>query len=312
MPPGHGHTSVSARGISVGRKGVASLLFALARPTDAKASALDGGDLPESGIYIEHFAFTESWDTPPFIDRESYTASRDWKLDLHARHGTTLIETFSHEQRAGRLMANLARRLREHGVAFRPIPTEDVFAVLNEQGRVAPFTRLVGTFLQHFKGSRLSVEKVLRRAAESEDADRAEAFLAGFRPILERYEGRLSRSGEIDFDDMVNRATDHVAAGRYESPYRLHTDRRVPGHLRRPGGATEGAAGSARGRAAVRGRRRLAGRLPFRRSGHRHHARFRDGLPGRDACGAGDDLPLFGRGERCGDPFCARQSRADS
>ena len=176
--------------------------------------------LPESGIYIEHFAFTESWDTPPFIDRESYTASRDWKLDLHARHGTTLIETFSHEQRAGRLMANLARRLREHGVAFRPIPTEDVFAVLNEQGRVAPFTRLVGTFLQHFKGSRLSVEKVLRRAAESEDAGRAEAFLAGFRPILERYEGRLSRSGEIDFDDMVNRATDHVAAGRYESPYR--------------------------------------------------------------------------------------------
>ena len=176
--------------------------------------------LSESGIYIEHFALSASGDTPPFIDRESYTAERQWKLDLHAKNGTTLIETFSHEQRASRLMTNLKRKLREHGVALRPIGTDHVFAVLNEQKKVSPFTRLVATFLRHYKGSRLSAEEVLRRAADSEDPGRAEAFLAVFRPIHESYEKRLDDAGEIDFDDMVNRATDHVVAGRYKSPYR--------------------------------------------------------------------------------------------
>ena len=176
--------------------------------------------LPGHDIYIEHFALTKSGDTPPFIDRESYTAERRWKLDLHAEHGTTLIQTFSHEQRDGKLMANLARRLRENGVAFNPIAPDEVFAALNEQGRVAPFTRLVATFVQHFKGSRLSAESVLARAADSADPGRAKAFLDVFRPILDRYERHLAALGEIDFDDMINRATDHVVAGRYESPYR--------------------------------------------------------------------------------------------
>ena len=176
--------------------------------------------LTESGIYIEHFALSETGETPPFIDREEYTASREWKLGLHATHETTLIQTFSHEQRSGELMRKLARELKKHGVTFRPVPREAVFARLNEQGRVAPFTRLVATFLQHFKGSRLSAEEALRRATDSSEPGRAEAFLAVFRPILDRYEERLSEAGEIDFDDMVNRATDHLTAGRYESPYR--------------------------------------------------------------------------------------------
>ena len=76
--------------------------------------------LPDAGIYIEHFALSESGDTPPFIDRDEYTASRTWKLELHAEHGTTLIETFSHEQAAGRLTEKLAEKLRAHGVKFAP------------------------------------------------------------------------------------------------------------------------------------------------------------------------------------------------
>ena len=175
--------------------------------------------LTEAGIYIEHFALSANGDTPPFIDREEYTASREWKLELHARHGTTLVETFSHEQASGQLMRNLATRLQAHGVVLSSMPTDEIFDVLNEQGRVAPFTRLVATFLQHFKGSRTSLEDLGRRAAKAHDPHRAQAFLRVFRPILERYEASLAEAGEIDFHDMINRATNHVAAGRYRSPY---------------------------------------------------------------------------------------------
>ena len=175
--------------------------------------------LPDAGIYVEHFALSENGDTPPFMDGAEYTASRKWKLELHAKHGTTLIETFSHEQAAGQLTERLADKLRAHDVALRPIPRETIFAVLNEQGQVAPFTRLVATFLKHFKGARLSIEAVEARASEKRDAGRSAAFLRVFRPILERYEAKLAEAGEIDFHDMINRATDHVTAGRYRNPF---------------------------------------------------------------------------------------------
>ena len=175
--------------------------------------------LPGAGIYIEHFALSESGDTPPFIDRDKYTAERTWKLELHEEHGTTLIETFSHEQAAGRLTENLAAKLRAHDVKFTRIPREEIFEVLNEQGRVEPLPQLVATLLQHFKGARLSIGELERRATVKRDGGRATAFLRVVRPIFERYEATLAQAGEIDFHDMINRATDHVLAGRYRSPY---------------------------------------------------------------------------------------------
>ena len=175
--------------------------------------------LPEAGIYIEHLALNASGDTPPFIDREEYLRSLEWKRKLHAEHGTVLVETFSHEHAAGKLTENLARKLAGHGVTFSPIPPEEMFTVLEEQGRIDSFTRLTATFLHHFKGARLSLGQVSRRAAGLRDRLRAEAFLAVFEPIFERYREALFEVGQIDFHDMINTATEHVEAGRYRSPF---------------------------------------------------------------------------------------------
>ena len=175
--------------------------------------------LPEHGIYIEHFGIDAAGNTAPFIDREKYRQEMEWKRGVHAERGTVLIETFSHEQTDGRLLRNLTEKLEAHGVTLSPIPREEIFAALDRQGRIDPFTRLVATFLQHFKGSRLSFEEVAKRASAHRDRRRAQAFLAVFRPIFERYEETLASTGEIDFHDMINRATDLVEEGRYRSPF---------------------------------------------------------------------------------------------
>ena len=175
--------------------------------------------LPEHGIYIEHFGVDANGNPAPFIDREQYWRDMEWKRGVHAEHGTVLIETFSHEHTDGRLLRNLAEKLSAHGVKLSPIPREDMFAALEQQGRFDPFTRLVATFLQHFKGSRLSHVDIVERAAAHCDPRRAGVFLPVFRLIFERYEEALARAGEIDFHDMINRATDLVEEGRYRSPF---------------------------------------------------------------------------------------------
>ncbi len=175
--------------------------------------------LPEAGIYIEHFGLDANGNTAPFVDQQKYLESMAWKLQKHEEHGTTLIQTFSHEHASGTLIRNLEDKLAEHGVTFSPIPSERTFAILEEQGRIDPFTRLVATFLQHFKGAQLSFEDVAQRAGDLGDPGRTAAFLAVFRPIFDRYQETLANAGEIDFHDMIGKATEHVESGQYESPF---------------------------------------------------------------------------------------------
>jgi len=175
--------------------------------------------LTEAKIYIEHFALSASGDTPPFINKEEYLKSREWKLALHKAHETVLIETFSYEKSAGRLTENLAEKLRTHGVELNPIPPADMFETLMEQGRVDPFTRFLATFIQHFKGAQLSIDVITRRAAGMRDHQRAQAFIKIFEPIYRKYEGWLAKHEQIDFHDMILRATEHVEKGLYVSPH---------------------------------------------------------------------------------------------
>ncbi|MCY4168299.1 MAG: UvrD-helicase domain-containing protein, partial [Rhodobacter sp.] len=175
--------------------------------------------LPDHGIYIEHFGIDDRGNTAPFVDREKYHEEMAWKRNVHAERGTVLVETFTHERTDGRLIRNLERKLAERGVELAPIPRDRVFALLEARGRVDPFIRLLATFLQHFKGGGHSLEEVAARAQSLDDGGRAEAFLAVFGPVFERYRETLVRAGEIDFHDMIGRATDHIEAGRWRSPF---------------------------------------------------------------------------------------------
>lgn len=187
--------------------------------TSKKSAYRPDFHLPDSGIYIEHFGVDAAGNTAPWIDREEYHRSMDWKRKLHAGHGTVLIETFSHEHSAGLLLRNLEAKLKSHGVAIEPVPPSETFAALEQRGRMTPFLRLLATFLHHFKGARLTLDEVARRAEAAADPLRARAFLAVFRAVYERYERDLRERDQIDFHDMINRATDHVEAGTYRSPF---------------------------------------------------------------------------------------------
>ncbi len=174
--------------------------------------------LSDHGIYIEHFGIDAKGRTAPYVDRKKYHEDMSWKRRVHQDNGTTLIETFSYEDVDGRLLLNLARKLKQHSVTMSPVAGDEVFAVLEEQGRISPLVKLMATFLRHFKGSRLSFHEITKRVVAHRDRARTQAFLRVFRPVYERYQKALS--GEIDYEDMVNRSADLVEAGRFRSPFR--------------------------------------------------------------------------------------------
>ena len=122
----------------------------------------------------------------------------------------------------GRAQAFLTEKLAAHGVTLSPIPRKKVFAVLKQQKRIDPFTRLVATFLQHFKDSRLSFPDIADRAGAHRDPGRAQAFLTEKLAAHGVTLSPIPRKKVFDVlkqQKRIDPFTRLVEAGRYRSPF---------------------------------------------------------------------------------------------
>ena len=172
--------------------------------------------LPGHDIYIEHFALDERGNSPP--GWKGYAEGVAWKRRVHERNGTKLIETYSWQYRQGKgpLLSSLRYRLEEEEVSFERV---SVAALIQ---RLAGFViswlaRLLATFINHFKTSKLTSDELRARAL---DQRRDESFLNLFEQVYGRYEGLLEKEQALDFHDLINLAARYVREGRYRTPYR--------------------------------------------------------------------------------------------
>ena len=172
--------------------------------------------LPEHGIYIEHFALNEQGQAPEGWNR--YVEEGRWKRETHNRHGTRLIETYSWQFRKGTIGSTLEQKLQDAGVAFKPVPPEELVKRLSSE-KLSGLSHLLGTFLNHVKSSDLDHEEILARAKGQKDKDRAKCFLEIFRDVREGYEDLLQAENAVDFHDLINKAAAIIADGRWDNPF---------------------------------------------------------------------------------------------
>ena len=173
--------------------------------------------LPDHDLYIEHFALDEDGRAPKHF--KGYEDGVDWKRDVHRKHGTRLIETYSWQCRQGILPIFLERALELEGVELTPVPPEQLLRKLGDRA-VSDFGRLVATFLQHVRSSRLTPDELKRRAAKTRRPLRNRLFLEIFERVRQRYESALAEERAIDFNDQIIQASDLIASERWTSHYR--------------------------------------------------------------------------------------------
>ncbi len=154
--------------------------------------------------------------TAPFIDRDEYLEGMAWKRQVHEECGTTLLETYSWQREEGRLLEALAKKVGPF-ISIRPIPELEIYDQVTQLGMVDTFTSLIATFLRHFKNGGYRIEDCEAKATTAKMGKRAEAFLKIFGAVFREYQARLG--DRIDFEDMVNRATALVEAGKHDSPF---------------------------------------------------------------------------------------------
>jgi DNA helicase-4 len=175
---------------------------------------------PDADAYLEHWGVNEKGEPPPsFV---GYKESMAWKREVHARNGTKLLETTMAELWSGKAFQYLETELPKLGITLDPDPERPVPGRAPiENPRLA---RTIRSFITHAKSNRLS-QSELRARLDSGVAGsfkfRHTLFLRLAEKISEEWEARLKEAKCIDFEDMLNLATDCVEQGRWTSPYDL-------------------------------------------------------------------------------------------
>ena len=182
--------------------------------------------LPEYNIYIEHFGIDKNGNVPPWFKgsegksaKDKYNEGIAWKREQHRLNKTTLIETYSWENKDGILLSNLEKKLKLKGVALNPMTDDELWNYLqhNHPHEIDNFCTLIHTFLSLVKANNKSISE-LKQMAKGDH--RALILIDLFEPIYKQYESYLKSKEEIDFNDMINMATEIVSRGDFKSQYK--------------------------------------------------------------------------------------------
>ena len=177
--------------------------------------------LPEYDIYIEYFGIDENNDVAPYIDKEKYNESIEWKRKLHKEKDTTMIETFYYENKQGKLLKNLENKLKEHGVKICQKTDTEIWNTIqnNNKGLLNETCRAFETIINLIKSDNYSLEHVYSLPAVSY-SNLNKLTLDLIKPIYEAYQKGLEENGWIDFNDMINLATDNALNNKYVHNYK--------------------------------------------------------------------------------------------
>lgn len=187
--------------------------------------------LDDYNIYIEHFGLNRNCENHLIGGKssEEYVKEMEWKRKVHKKYGTTLIETFSYYQSENRLLTRLVEKLQAQGVEFNEIDYREVYRILLENKTIKEwedFIVLLKTFIELFKGNNYDETKFkefydyVGGLKDSFSKDRTIAFLKIVEEIYNDYEAYLLKIKKIDFNDMINKASDCIVKNGLDLPYK--------------------------------------------------------------------------------------------
>ncbi|MDX2370565.1 MAG: UvrD-helicase domain-containing protein, partial [Colwellia sp.] len=182
---------------------------------------------------------------PAYIDKDAYHEGIECKRATHHKFDTQCLEFTYAQHKEGKLLSVLIASLIAHQTQLDILPTEElstelILATLNESGRITALAKTLGQLVGLYKaaclGSTLAssldgtLENTLKASLKTSLKDnviansaypkQTEKALALLKPIILAYEQHLTFHGEIDFEDMINKALTYVQTGKFQSPWR--------------------------------------------------------------------------------------------
>lgn len=186
--------------------------------------------LKDYDIWLEHFGVDENncakWLTP--YNEKKYVDEMLIKRETHKANNTKLLETYSYYNRDNKLLQKLREMLEMENVSFKPRDSRIIYekVTTNDEKFGKEITKLIESFINLSKSRRQdknSLSNLLLNRYLLNNTftfERQKLFLSFVLPILEKYDNTLKERNEIDFNDMINYATDIIKENKFDYRYR--------------------------------------------------------------------------------------------
>lgn len=184
--------------------------------------------LPEYDIYIEYFGIDENNKVAPYFKdknglsaSDAYNESIKWKRKLHKDNNTIMIETFYYENKQGKLISNLESKLKKYDVKISPKSEKELWEIINKNnsGLLNEICNVFSTIISLIKSNNYSIDYV-NELDEIKKSLINKLTLELIYPIYQDYQTELNKNGMIDFNDMINMATEAIADNKYIHNYK--------------------------------------------------------------------------------------------
>lgn len=187
--------------------------------------------LPENEIYLEHFGVNRNCHAL-WLDElgcKKYKEGIAWKRELHEKYGSKLVETYSYYMSEDRLLLRLEEKLKDEGVEIKEIDYAYLISKIVEKNKVnrfKDFMKLIQSFIELFKGNDYKIDKFdeFKKSVDLIDDEfnkkRNSLFLNIVEDIYISYQNYLSETKKIDFNDMINHATEEVKKDNLNDNYK--------------------------------------------------------------------------------------------
>ncbi len=184
--------------------------------------------LPEYDIYIEYFGIDKNGKVPFYFKSsngmtptETYQADMKWKREIHKANKTTLIECYAYENLDGVLLENLKEKLFAQGVKLIPKNAKELWEeVSNDESILDGVIELFETLINLIKSNGYTITTLRQLNMGNSNIQNNNTILSLLEPIFNSYCIYLNEHKEIDFNDMINMATQYVSQKKYISPYK--------------------------------------------------------------------------------------------
>ncbi len=185
--------------------------------------------LKDYAIYLEHFGVDENnraKHLTPFNEQQ-YVEEMEWKRATHKTNNTKLLETYSYYNRNNVLLEKLEEMLLNEKVVFKPRDVKSIYTAVTDKDTNfgKEITKLIETFITLSKSRQLDYDSITSLFLDRKKAvtpfmlERQGIFLKFALPILKKYNDTLQEVSEIDFNDMINLATDLIKENKPHYTY---------------------------------------------------------------------------------------------
>jgi DNA helicase-4 len=188
-------------------------------------------------LILEHFGIDANGNVPSWFGvgqeggysgaNQRYNEGIVWKRNINRRYNIALLETTSAMFHDGSIYQNLTEQLRRYHINMRPLTEDEKFERLVKRNKKMEdsLLQLISTFIALMKSNRSTPESILETIKKEQSKrpdfiERSRFMLYEiFMPMYNEYQKTLAEKKQIDYTDLILKATDICEAGLYKKEY---------------------------------------------------------------------------------------------